>query len=141
MKKNPAEGLTLARAIGTHFNRVLATPHSHTPVNSTQEVIEMKFRPLHDRILVERVESEEKTVGGLYLPDTAKEKPQQGKIIAVGAGKRTEDGKLIPEPLTLAEIILVGMLIVGTVIIGSIGVIVQGQIDKANTSDPEPPKP
>ena len=56
----------------------------------------MKFRPLYDRILVERVELEETTKGGIILPDTAKEKPQQGKVIAVGQGKRTEDGKLIP---------------------------------------------
>jgi chaperonin GroES len=61
----------------------------------------MKFRPLHDRILVERVESEEKTSGGIILPDTAKEKPQQGKVIAVGPGKRGEDGK--PQPLDVKE--------------------------------------
>ena len=53
----------------------------------------MKFRPLYDRILVERVELEETTKGGIILPDTAKEKPQQGKVIAVGQGKRTEEGK------------------------------------------------
>jgi chaperonin GroES len=68
----------------------------------------MKFRPLHDRILVERVESEEVTKGGIILPDTAKEKPQQGKVIAVGAGKRTEDGKLIPTELKEGDLILFG---------------------------------
>ena len=68
----------------------------------------MKFRPLHDRILVERVESEEKTAGGIILPDTAKEKPQQGKIIAVGSGKRTEDGKIIPLELKAGDLILFG---------------------------------
>ena len=66
----------------------------------------MKFRPLHDRILVERVESEEVTKGGIILPDTAKEKPQQGKIIAVGSGKRTEDGKIIPLELKAGDTIL-----------------------------------
>jgi chaperonin GroES len=68
----------------------------------------MKFRPLHDRVLVERVESEEKTAGGIILPDSAKEKPQQGKIIAVGEGKRAEDGKLIPLQLKVGDSILFG---------------------------------
>lgn len=68
----------------------------------------MKFRPLHDRILVERVESEEVTKGGIILPDTAKEKPQQGKVIAVGNGKKTEDGKLIPLEIKAGDVILFG---------------------------------
>jgi chaperonin GroES len=56
----------------------------------------MKIRPLQDRIIVKRVEEEEKTKGGIIIPDTAKEKPQEGKVIAVGPGKVTEDGKLQP---------------------------------------------
>ena len=56
----------------------------------------MKVRPLHDRILVRRIEEEEKTKGGLIIPDTAKEKPQEGKVIAVGKGRVSEDGKLRP---------------------------------------------
>ncbi|MCL5807766.1 MAG: co-chaperone GroES [Deltaproteobacteria bacterium] len=56
----------------------------------------MKVVPLHDRIVVARIESEEKTAGGIIIPDTAKEKPQEGRIIAVGPGKRDKDGKLIP---------------------------------------------
>jgi chaperonin GroES len=68
----------------------------------------MKFRPLYDRILVERVESEEVTKGGIILPDTAKEKPQQGKIIAVGSGKRTDEGKIIPLELKAGDTILFG---------------------------------
>jgi chaperonin GroES len=68
----------------------------------------MKFRPLYDRILVERVESEEKTAGGIILPDSAKEKPQQGKIIAVGHGRRLEDGKLIPLEVKAGDTILFG---------------------------------
>ena len=56
----------------------------------------MKVRPLHDRLLVKRIEEEDKTKGGLIIPDTAKEKPMQGKIIAVGKGKVDEDGKLQP---------------------------------------------
>jgi chaperonin GroES len=54
----------------------------------------MKIRPLHDRVLIKRLDEESKTSGGLYIPDTAKEKPIQGKVIAVGAGKRDKDGKL-----------------------------------------------
>ena len=55
----------------------------------------MSFRPLHDRVLVRRIDADEKTAGGIIIPDTAKEKPQRGEIIAVGAGTRTEDGKLV----------------------------------------------
>lgn len=68
----------------------------------------MKFRPLHDRILIERIESEEVTSGGIILPDTAKEKPQQGKVIAVGPGKKAEDGKLIPMDVKTGDTILFG---------------------------------
>ncbi len=68
----------------------------------------MKFRPLYDRILVERVESEEVTKGGIILPDTAKEKPQQGKIIAVGHGRRLEDGKVVPLELKAGDVVLFG---------------------------------
>jgi chaperonin GroES len=56
----------------------------------------MKLRPLHDRVVVKRLEEEEKTLGGIIIPDTAKEKPQQGKVIAVGKGRILEDGKVIP---------------------------------------------
>ncbi|MFA6221552.1 MAG: co-chaperone GroES [Desulfomonilaceae bacterium] len=68
----------------------------------------MKFRPLYDRVLVERVESEEVTKGGIILPDTAKEKPQQGKIIAVGKGKKGDDGKIIPLELKAGDTVLFG---------------------------------
>ena len=56
----------------------------------------MKIRPLNDRVIVKRVEEEQKTVGGIIIPDTAKEKPQKGKIVAAGPGKRDDDGKRIP---------------------------------------------
>ncbi|MCD6569990.1 MAG: co-chaperone GroES [Deltaproteobacteria bacterium] len=56
----------------------------------------MKIRPLQDRILVKRIEEEERTKGGIIIPDTAKEKPQMGEVIAVGNGKKTEDGKILP---------------------------------------------
>ncbi|HPI93292.1 MAG TPA: co-chaperone GroES [Deltaproteobacteria bacterium] len=56
----------------------------------------MKVKPLHDRVLVKRIEEEQKTKGGIIIPDTAKEKPQMGEVIAAGGGKKTEDGKAIP---------------------------------------------
>ena len=68
----------------------------------------MKFRPLHDRVVVERVTAEEKTAGGIIIPDTAKEKPQQGKIIAVGPGGRDENGKLIPMDVKAGDHVLFG---------------------------------
>ena len=68
----------------------------------------MKFRPLHDRVLVRRVEQEEKTAGGIIIPDTAKEKPQEGEVIAVGAGARDESGKLVPLDVKAGDRILFG---------------------------------
>ena len=68
----------------------------------------MNFRPLHDRVLVEREESEEKTAGGIIIPDTAKEKPMQGKIISVGSGTRDEQGKLVPLDVKAGDKILFG---------------------------------
>jgi chaperonin GroES len=66
------------------------------------------FRPLQDRVLVRRVESEEKTAGGIIIPDTAKEKPMEGEIIAAGAGARTEDGKLVPLDVKVGDRVLFG---------------------------------
>jgi chaperonin GroES len=68
----------------------------------------MRFRPLHDRVVVERIEAEEKTLGGIIIPDTAKEKPQQGQIIAVGPGGRDESGKLIPLDVQVGDRVLFG---------------------------------
>ena len=68
----------------------------------------MKFRPLHDRVLVRRVEAEEKTAGGIIIPDTAKEKPQEGEVIAVGAGARDEAGKVTPLDVKAGDRILFG---------------------------------
>jgi chaperonin GroES len=68
----------------------------------------MKFRPLHDRVVVRRVESEAKTAGGIIIPDTAKEKPQEGEVIAVGPGKVTDDGKLQPMGVKVGDKILFG---------------------------------
>jgi chaperonin GroES len=68
----------------------------------------MKFRPLHDRILVERVESDTKTKGGIIIPDTAQEKPMEGKVISVGSGNRDESGKLVPLDVKKNDRILFG---------------------------------
>ena len=68
----------------------------------------MTFRPLHDRILVRRIEAEEKTAGGIIIPDTAKEKPQEGEVIAVGPGARDESGKLTPLDVKIGDRILFG---------------------------------
>jgi chaperonin GroES len=67
-----------------------------------------KFRPLHDRVVVKRIEAEEKTAGGIIIPDTAREKPQQGQIIAAGPGGRDEAGKLIPIDLRVGDKVLFG---------------------------------
>src|SRR5689334_25396319 len=68
----------------------------------------MKFRPLHDRVVVQRVDAEEKTKGGIIIPDTAKEKPQEGRVIAVGPGARDESGKLQPLDVKEGDRILFG---------------------------------
>ena len=68
----------------------------------------LKFRPLHDRVVVKRIEAEEKTKGGIIIPDTAKEKPQEGEVVAVGPGARDESGKLIPIDLKAGDLVLFG---------------------------------
>jgi chaperonin GroES len=68
----------------------------------------MKFRPLHDRVVIRRLESEERTVGGIIIPDTAKEKPQQGEVVAVGPGARDEKGELIALDVKAGDKVLFG---------------------------------
>ena len=68
----------------------------------------MAFRPLHDRVLVRRIEAEEKTAGGIIIPDTAKEKPSEGEIVAVGSGTRAEDGKVTPLDVKAGDRVLFG---------------------------------
>ena len=68
----------------------------------------MKFRPLHDRVLVKRVEQDEKSAGGIIIPDTAQEKPMEGKVIAIGSGTRDEDGKVTPLDVKAGDKILFG---------------------------------
>jgi chaperonin GroES len=68
----------------------------------------MKIRPLYDRIVVKRIETQEQKVGGLFIPDSAKEKPQEGEVMAVGKGKRLEDGKVVPLDVEVGDRILFG---------------------------------
>lgn len=68
----------------------------------------MAFRPLHDRVLVRRVEAEEKTAGGIIIPDSAKEKPAEGEVVAVGAGSKAEDGKVTPLDVKAGDRVLFG---------------------------------
>jgi chaperonin GroES len=68
----------------------------------------MGFRPLHDRVLVKRIEAEEKTAGGIIIPDTAKEKPQEGEVVAVGGGAKNDDGKITPLDVKAGDKILFG---------------------------------
>ena len=73
-----------------------------------KEEINMAFRPLHDRVVVKRLEGEEKTRGGIIIPDTAKEKPQEGEVVAVGPGARDETGKLVPLDVKAGDRVLFG---------------------------------
>ena len=68
----------------------------------------MKFRPLHDRVLVRRIQEEEKSAGGIIIPDTAKEKPSQGEVIAVGSGARNENGEIVALDVKVGDLILFG---------------------------------
>jgi chaperonin GroES len=68
----------------------------------------MKFRPLHDRVVVQRIEEDQKTAGGIIIPDTAAEKPQTGKIVAVGPGARDDDGKIVPLDVKAGDKVLFG---------------------------------
>ena len=68
----------------------------------------MKFRPLHDRVLIKVLDSEEKTAGGIIIPDTAKEKPQEGEVVAVGPGSKNESGKITPMDVKVGDIVLFG---------------------------------
>lgn len=68
----------------------------------------MKFRPLHDRVVVRRIDAEHKTLGGIIIPDTAQEKPQQGEVIAVGPGARDEQGRIVPLDVKTGDTVLFG---------------------------------
>ena len=68
----------------------------------------MKFRPLHDRVLIKVLDSEEKTSGGIIIPDTAKEKPQEGEVVAVGPGAKIDEGKITPMDVKIGDVVLFG---------------------------------
>src|SRR5271166_4532013 len=104
---------------GTLVHRVLIMAHpawrsdrvgepKQAPFKTIQGAIRMKFRPLHDRVVVRRLEAEEKTAGGIIIPDTAKEKPMEGEIVAVGPGARDENGKLQELDVKAGDRILFG---------------------------------
>jgi chaperonin GroES len=80
----------------------------HHSIAKSKEVSGMNIRPLYDRIVVKRIEDQETKIGGLYIPDSAKEKPQEGEVVAVGKGKRLEDGKVVPLDVQKGDRILFG---------------------------------
>jgi len=89
-------------------SNALPRPRSRATNDNAKEMNVATFRPLHDRVLVKRVKEEEKTRGGIIIPDTAKEKPQEGEVIAVGPGARDEDGKRIEPDVKVGDRILFG---------------------------------
>jgi len=103
MRAMPAEGSP--RPAPARYCRPGVEEHQNLFVLKENE---MAFRPLHDRILVRRIEADEKTAGGIIIPDTAKEKPQEGEVIAVGPGARDESGKLIELDVKVGDRILFG---------------------------------
>src|SRR6516164_4873041 len=104
--------LSVCQPAGTQVCRVLTGVVIPAPAVRPRRLqpqdISMAFRPLHDRVVVKRLDSEEKTKGGIIIPDTAKEKPQQGEVVAVGPGGRDENGKLIPIDLKVGDRVLFG---------------------------------
>jgi chaperonin GroES len=93
------------RAAGSLVCDVRAPTHS---LFQNHRSILMKFRPLHDRVVIERIEPDEKSSGGIIIPDTAQEKPSQGEVVAVGPGARDEAGKLIPIDIKVGDRVLFG---------------------------------
>lgn len=91
-----------------HTSGVLDIFGGATPWLGQQLEMEMKFRPLHDRVLVRRIDADEKTAGGIIIPDTAREKPIQGEIIAAGPGERNEKGELRPLDVKVGDRVLFG---------------------------------
>src|ERR1700761_2833055 len=89
----------------------------------------MKFRPLHDRVVVKRIDAEEKTKGGIIIPDTAKEKPQEGEVLAVGPGGRDESGKIVALDLKAGDRILFGKWSGSDVVIAGQGVLIMKESD------------
>jgi chaperonin GroES len=101
----PPQCHALKSESGRHSLTATANPEKCT---RAKEEDPMKFRPLHDRVVVKRIDAEEKTAGGIIIPDSAKEKPSQGEVIAVGPGGRDESGKLIPIDIQVGDRVLFG---------------------------------
>jgi chaperonin GroES len=93
---------------GPHSDRLSTAIRSEKQPAKGNVMSKSKFRPLHDRVVVKRIDAEEKTKGGIIIPDSAKEKPSQGEITAVGPGGRDETGKLIPIDLKVGDRVLFG---------------------------------
>jgi chaperonin GroES len=91
-----------------YFSNTNAPLSSTKPRQTRVIMAKTKFRPLHDRVVVKRVDAEEKSKGGIIIPDTAKEKPQEGQVIAVGPGGRDENGKLVPMGVKTGDRVLFG---------------------------------
>ena len=89
----------------------------------------MNFRPLHDRVLVKRMDSEEKSSGGIIIPDSAQEKPMEAKVVAVGTGSRTEDGKITPLDVKKGDIVLIGKWSVTEIKLGSDDLVIVKESD------------
>ena len=89
----------------------------------------MKFRPLHDRVVVRRIEAEEKTAGGIIIPDTAKEKPQEGEVIAVGPGARDERGKVVALDVKAGDRVLFGKWSGTEVVVGGQDLLIMKESD------------
>jgi len=98
----------LAAVNRMHDKRSLRSANVPAPIHASLESKFMNVRPLHDRIIVQRIEEGEQQIGGIIIPDTAKEKPQQGKVIAAGNGKANDDGKRVPLDVKAGDLILFG---------------------------------
>ena len=99
----------------------------------------MRFRPLHDRVVVRRIEAEEKTAGGIIIPDTAKEKPMEGEVLAVGPGGRNEHGQLVPIDLREGDHILFGKWSGNEVIIDGKELLIMKETDVMGVLDKKKP--
>src|SRR6202047_310921 len=98
----------MASASSSRLSGVQVIRKGSPTIITTDGVVSMNVRPLHDRIIVQRLEEGEQKIGGIIIPDSAKEKPQQGKVIAAGNGKSKDDGKRIPLDVTAGDTILFG---------------------------------
>jgi chaperonin GroES len=110
LRKCDCQGFKLTALGGVEYARI-PIPMANRPANHPFKgtvMAKTKFRPLHDRVVVKRIDAEEKTKGGIIIPDSAKEKPSQGEITAVGPGGRDESGKLIPIDLKVGDRVLFG---------------------------------